>query len=68
MSLKAFHVFFVLASIVLSAVCGVWLFRQYGRSGSTVEFVFSVVSFAAAAALLVYFVWFLRKYKRMSYI
>lgn len=68
MSLKAFHVFFVLASIVLSLVCGVWLFRRYSQSGSTIEIISSVVSFATAAALLVYFVWFLRKHKRMSYI
>ncbi len=68
MSLKAFHVFFVLVSIVLSVGCGVWLFRRYQQSGGFAEVACAVLSFAAAVALIAYFVWFLRKHKRVSYI
>lgn len=55
MSLKAFHVVFILASAALSVLFGLWA-RQNGQSGAAV-----VTAFTLAAALMGYLIWFLKK-------
>ena len=52
MSLKAFHVFFVVLSIVMALGCGVWLVRRFLDGGGTMEIVSAVVSFAIAVGLV----------------
>ena len=68
MSLKAFHIFFILMSTALTLGFGVWGTRDFAQSGSWVHLTLGVGSFAASAFLAFYGVWFLRKLKHVSYL
>lgn len=68
MSLKAFHLIFVTASVAVSAFMGVWSFLQYRASGSAMHLGFTIASAVAVVALLVYGRYFLRKLKHISYL
>ena len=57
MSLKAVHIFFILAASALALYMGVWC-REHGEPA-----VWVAASFAASVTLAVYLVWFLRKSK-----
>jgi ABC-type uncharacterized transport system permease subunit len=58
-SLKAFHVIFISAAVLLAVWLGVWAFGQQRQ-------LLAGGSFAAAVALIVYEAWFLRKTRRVS--
>ncbi|MBI4042151.1 MAG: hypothetical protein HY391_01615, partial [Deltaproteobacteria bacterium] len=45
MSLKAFHLFFILLSTLLSLGFGVWGWFTYKTSGSTVDLAMSMAAF-----------------------
>lgn len=64
MSLKAFHVFFISASIVLALGFGVWAWRAYSAQGGAVNLAWTALAFAAAVGLTVYEVNVLKKFKR----
>ena len=68
MSLKAFHIFFIVVSIALCVGFGVWSTQNFARSGSWVELALGVGSFIASGALVWYGVWFLRKLKHVGYL
>ncbi len=68
MSLKAFHLFFILISTLLAAGMGGWSLRQYGDLNETWLLVLGVGSFLVTGALLVYLPWFLKKYRQYSYL
>jgi len=68
MSLKALHVVFVAASVLLALGFGAWAFANYRESGSTLDLVYGVASVAAVAGLLVYGRYFLKKLKHVSYL
>jgi hypothetical protein len=57
MSLKSFHILFIVLSILLCAGCALWAFA-YG-----VEPIFGIASIVVGVALVVYGVIFLRKSK-----
>jgi hypothetical protein len=59
MSLKAFHIFFIVLSIILSVGCAVWAFMN------GVEPAFGYASAVTAAALIVYGANFLKKAKQI---
>jgi hypothetical protein len=63
MSLKAFHVFFIAASVLLCLVFGAWCLESDYAKGRTAYIVAGGVSFALAIALVIYEVMFLRKFK-----
>jgi flagellar biogenesis protein FliO len=67
-SLKAFHVFFVVVSTLLALGFGVWSVNEYSRAGQSGTLAMGVASFIAAVALVVYGFWFLRKLKNVSYL
>ena len=52
MSLKAFHLIFIIASIVLAFGFGVWLVAQYFSAGGVLNLIFAVLSFAAGVGLI----------------
>ncbi len=64
MSLRAFHIVFIVASALLSLGFGVWALTGDGAS-STVA---SVVAFMVGAALVVYGVRFLKKVAHTGHI
>ena len=68
MSLKAFHIFFIILSTLLAFGFGVWAVDDFGRSGSWVHLALGVGSFIASGGLVWYGVWFLRKLKHESYL
>ncbi len=68
MSLKTFHIFFIILSTLLAVAFGVWAVDDYGRSRSGIHLALGVGSFIASGALVVYGVWFLRKLKNVGYL
>ena len=68
MSLKAFHIFFMVVSIIMSLGTGAWGFYSYGQHGGADHLAIAIVSLAAACLLAVYARWFLRKLKNVSYV
>ena len=59
MSLRAFHILFIFLSIVLAAGCATWAFVNGAGTA------FGVVSAIAAVGLSIYFVYFLKKSRRI---
>ena len=59
MSLKSFHIFFIVLCILLAAGCAVWAFAN-GVTGG-----FGPSCAVAAVALMIYGVAFLKKAKRI---
>lgn len=68
MSLKAFHIFFVAVSTLLCCGLGGFAVRDYAAQSAWPSLVFAILAFAAAAALLTYGGWFLRKLKHVSFL
>ncbi len=68
MSLKTFHIFFIVVSMALCVGVGVWATQDFGRSGSWVHLALGVGSFIGSLLLACYGVWFLRKLKGVSYL
>lgn len=68
MSLKAFHIVFVVASVLLSAGVGVWAIAEFAQVGATWLIVLGVAALAFAVGMIVYGFWFLRKLKNVSYL
>jgi hypothetical protein len=65
-SLKAFHVFFVIVSVLCALGFGAWAVSDYLRTGKGGVLAMGVLGFAAAVALVWYGLWFLRKLKGVS--
>ena len=68
MSLKAFHLVFLAASIMLAIGLGFWSIREYRDVGGGSLLALGIGSFVAAGVMLLYSRWFLRKLKGVSYI
>ena len=68
MSLKAFHVVFVAASILLAFGFGVWSLLDYRDHGKIAELIGGIVSVLVGFALIVYVKALLRKLKNISYL
>ena len=64
MSLKAFHLVFIVLSILFSFVFGIWGVM----SGGTAELVMGIVSLAGTVGMSIYLVFFLKKFKHVSYL
>lgn len=59
MSLKGFHIFFIVLSILLAAGCGVWAFAN----GVAVSV--AIGAWVTAAGLLGYGIYFVRKSRKL---
>jgi len=68
MSLKAFHIVFVTASILLAFGFGAWSLLNYKDEGSTLDLVFGISSVTAGIGLIAYGKAILRKLKNISYL
>ena len=68
MSLKAFHIVFVIASILLTFFCGIWLLHDYAVTHDRPELPVGIVFLVAGVALLFYGKSVLRKLKHISYL
>ena len=68
MSLKAFHIVFITASILLSFGFGAWLINRYTEVGGWIHLAGGILAGVAGLCLLVYGKYFLRKFKHLGYI
>ena len=68
MSLKAFHVFFIVVSTALALGFGVWAMLDFAESGSWGMLALGFGSFLGSILLVRYGVWFLRKLKGVGYL
>lgn len=68
MSLKAFHIVFVTASIVLAVLFGIWSLKSYFDGDAPQNLWFGVGSLVAAVALVFYERYALKKLKDISYL
>lgn len=66
MSLKAFHVVFLVASTALAVGFAVWGFSDYRAEGNRVSLALAAGSLAAGLVIVLYGRWFLRKLKRVN--
>jgi len=68
MSLKAFHLVFIIASIALAFGFGAWLANNYFSQGGVWNLIFAGLSVAAGVGLIFYERYFLKKTKNVSYL
>jgi len=69
MSLKAVHIIFVTAALLMTAFFGAWSWHEYaGPQGTTAHLIYGVLSIIAFVGLLVYGKYFLKKLKHISYL
>ena len=68
MSLKAFHIIFIIFSTLLALGVGVWCLWVDLVEGAPVYLAGAIASFACALGLIIYGIWFYRKMKRLRII
>ena len=68
MSLKAFHVLFVISTILLCFGFGAWAIHARMAGGSLLEFILGLASLAGGVAMMVYFKAVLKKLRDISYL
>ncbi len=68
MSLKAFHIVFVAASVMLCLVLAAWAYGRYQSAGMAADLGWSIGSAAAGVGLIGYGGYFLRKLRNISYL
>ena len=68
MSLKAFHLVFIILSILFTLMFGIWGVVNHGSSGKTAELVMGILSLSGTGGLAIYLYFFLKKFKHISYL
>ncbi len=68
MSLKGFHIIFIIFSTLLALGIGAWCVWIDLVEGAPIYLAGAICSFVVAVALVVYGVWFYRKMKRLRLI
>ena len=68
MSLKAFHVVFIICSMALTLGFAYWGIVDFSTSGNAVHLWLGIGSIAGSGLLAWYGVWFLHKLKNVSYL
>ena len=63
MSLKAFHIVFIVVSTLCALFSGAWGVAAYSRTGVASHLALGIGGFVVAVALVFYGFWFLRKLK-----
>jgi hypothetical protein len=68
MSLKGFHIVFIIFSTLLAVGVGLWCVWVDLVEGAPIYLAGAIASFVVAVALIIYGVWFYRKMKRLRII
>ena len=68
MSLKGFHIVFIIFSTLLALGTGAWCIWVDLVEGAPIYLAGAICSFVVAVALVVYGVWFYQKMKRLGII
>lgn len=66
MSLKIFHLIFIVVSILMSLYVGAWGLSRYSAGAGSGPLILGVACFVLGAVLAVYFVKVYRKFKEMG--
>lgn len=64
MSLRAFHIFFIIVAIIMADIFGVWAIRDYRAYGNSLNLTLGVITLVGGLAMAVYAFWFVRKMDR----
>lgn len=68
MSLKSFHVFFIVSAFLLSLFLGGWCLNEYVAGSKRMgDLILGLLSWVGALGLLVYGRYFLKKLKNIDY-
>lgn len=65
MSLRFFHIIFIVLSTLLSFGFSVWLYGNYRAGNSTLELFFAIAAAAVGISLIGYGVWFFKKSRKI---
>jgi hypothetical protein len=68
MSLKGFHIVFIVFTTLMALATGGWCIWVNLVEGAPIYLAGAIASFASAVALIIYGVWFYRKMKRLGII
>ena len=68
MSLKAFHLIFITAAVLLAFGFGAWMLQVHKDSGAAGDYNMGIGSIVVGVALVIYEIYFLRKLKKVSYL
>jgi len=68
MSLKAFHLIFIILSILFSLVFGIWAVVNYSSSDKMEELILGIISLLGSVGMSIYLYFFLKKFKHISYL
>lgn len=66
MSLKAFHIFFIIISLILTVGVGFWGVRSYMHTTNMTHLIVGILSFISSILLFFYLKYVLKKYKDIS--
>lgn len=66
MSLKSFHIFFIIVSCVFCMGLGVWGVMDFQETGNGQNLALAAVGFISGVSLVIYGIWFLRKLKGVN--
>lgn len=68
MSLKAFHIIFIVSAVLLSVFLGGWcIYEFFTHSRRVVDLLLGLLSLAGSVGLVVYGRYFLKKLKNIDY-
>lgn len=67
MSLKTFHIFFIVVSILLAFGFAYWEFDAFRHDGEMVNLAFLVLSFASAIGLIYYCTRVIKKFRALQH-
>jgi hypothetical protein len=68
MSLKAFHLVFISAAVLLAFGFGAWLVKTFFSGGGAVDLLSALLAFGAGIGLIVYEFYFLKKTRNVGYL
>lgn len=66
MSLRFFHIVFIIASVLLAFGFGIWCLRRYAEEPETLNLIFGVASLVTGVLLIGYGIAVFKKLKKIS--
>ncbi len=66
MSLKSFHIIFILISSIILIAFGYWCFREWQLYNQTIYLIYSVLGILLCLGLGIYSKWFLKEISNLN--
>lgn len=64
MSLRAFHIFFIVVAVIAADLCGAWMIQTYRVTHQPGTLVSAIATLVGGLALAGYGIWFVNKMNR----